>query len=142
MPDIKPDVLQSIREILNIGKDLRELRQRERQLEHSRAEHRENVLKHYDGSVRFVTPYGNVIIRTRESPVKFSLEDVRDILQSTEGVSDDVIAKFQTRFDEEADIHTKTTRTLTVQRHRQQTAKARKKRTHKSQTLKHNVKTT
>ena len=140
MTDISPDVLRSIREILRIGGELREHRTKERQLEQERAEHRENVLKHYSGSVRFVTPYGNVVIRNRESPTKFSLEDIRDILQGIEEIPDDMRTRIQSRFDEEADKHTKTTRTLTVQR--QQTLKARRRtRRNKSQTLKRDAHT-
>lgn len=135
MSDIPPDVLRSIREILRIGGELREHRTKERHLEQERAEHRENVLKHYSGAVRFVTPYGNVVIRNRESPTKFSLEDVRDVLQGIEDIPEDIRTRIQTRFEEEADKHTKTTRTLTVQR--QQTLKVRcHKRRNKSQTLK------
>lgn len=136
MSEIPPDVLGSIREILRIGNELREHRIRERQLEKERTVHRETVLEHYQGNVRFVTPVGNVIIRERESPTKFSLEDIRDILSGITEVSDEIRNRIQERFDEEAERHTKTTRTLTVQR--QQTLKARRKRKRpKSQTLRH-----
>lgn len=111
------------------------IERKKRHLEQERAEHRENVLKYYSGSVRFVTPYGNVVIRNRDSPTKFSLEDVRDILQGIEDIPEEIRTRVQTRFDEEADKHTKTTRTLTVQR--QQTLKARhRNRRNKSKTLK------
>jgi hypothetical protein len=134
MSDITPDVLRSIREILRIGNELREYRTKERRLEHERAKHRENVLTHYSGPVRFVTPYGNVVIRNRHSSTKFSLEDIRAVLQSAEDIPEDVRTRIQARFDEEADKHTKTTRTLTVQR--QQTLKTRRhNRRNKSQTL-------
>jgi len=135
MSDIPSDVLHSIREILRIGKELREHRIKERRLEQQRAEYRDTVLTYYSGSVRFVTPYGNVVIRNRESPTKFSLEDIRDVLQSIEDIPNDMREHIQSKFDEEADKHTKTTRTLTVQR--QQTLKTRhRKRRNKSQTLK------
>ena len=135
MSEIPSDVLQSIRDILRIGNELREYRVNVRRLEKERAEHRANVLEHYSDSVRFITPYGNVVIQNRESPMKFSLEDIRDILQSIEDIPEDTRTKVQTVFEEESDKHTKTTRTVSIQR--QQTLKAKhKKRNKKSQTLK------
>lgn len=135
MSGIHTDVLRSIREILRIGNELRECRLAERRLEKEREEHRERVLEHYNESVRFVTPYGNVLVGNRESPAKFSLEDVRDILQGIEGINEETRAVIQGRFDEEASKLTKTTRTVSVQRQQTLKAKHRKKRK-KSQTLK------
>ena len=137
---LTPDVLNSIKEIIRISNELRTERATLRNLEHERDVHRTTVLNHYHGSVKLVTPLGNVVIKDREYNSKFSLEEIRDIFTNLDSIPDNYKQILLTVLEQEADKKHTTTRTLTVQR--QQTLKNKKHRKHKSKakTLKQAIK--
>jgi|AntAceMinimDraft_5_1070358.scaffolds.fasta_scaffold26685_4 hypothetical protein len=117
------EVLGSIREVLRIDTSLREHRVALRKLNNERSVHRTRIMEYYPETTRLVTPYGNVVLQSRESPVRFTLEDIRDILQTSDTIPDSARDAICRVFEEEADRNKKTTRTLTVRR--QQTLKRR-----------------
>ena len=132
MSSVPPDVLDAVRELLQVDRELRVIRAQQKELEARRTEQRERILAHYRDNARFKTPLGDVVVRTREIPSRFTLEDIRDILTEAEFLSDESRGHLTHLFEEEAENKLRTTRTLSVrrpqtrkrrQRHRNKTAK-------------------
>jgi len=139
-----PVFVSSVKEILRIDGQLRELRTNIRHLEAEREQHREILFEHIgpkaDGkSTRIQTPYGDIVIDERDRGVRFSVEDIRDILESSTIITREQREKLMDIFVEEEESLKTRVRTLSVKK-----PQTRRRHHHrkKNKTEKHNLRTT
>lgn len=116
-----PVFVSSVKEILRIDSQLRELRNQTRHLEAEREQHREILFEHIgpkEGgtSTRIQTPYGDIVIDERDRGVRFSVEDIRDILESSAIITREQREKLMSRFIEEEESLKTRVRTLSVKK--------------------------
>lgn len=116
MSSVSPEILNAIRELIRLDRELRELRIQQRLLDTKRNEQREKILAHYKENARFKTPMGDIVVRTREIPSRFTLEDIRDILIEANFLREEDREHLTRLFEEEADNNSRTTRTLSVRK--------------------------
>lgn len=116
MSSVSPEILDAIRELIRLDRELRELRIQQRLLDTRRNEQREKILAHYKENARFKTPMGDIVVRTREIPSRFTLEDIRDILIEANFLREEDREHLTRLFEEEAENKSRTTRTLSVRK--------------------------
>jgi len=140
-----PVFVSSVKEILRIDGQLRELRTNIRHLEAEREQHREILFEHIgpkaDGkSTRIQTPYGDIVIDEHDRGVRFSVEDIRDILEASTIITREQREKLMDVFVEEEESLKTRVRTLSVKK--PQTRRRHHQHRRKNKTEKHNLRTT
>jgi len=140
-----PIFVSSVKEILRIDSQLRELRNQTRHLEAEREQHREILFEHIGPktggtSTRIQTPYGDIVIDERDRGVRFSVEDIRDILESSTVITREQREKLMTRFMEEEESLKTQVRTLSVKK--PLTRRRHHQHRRRAKTEKHNLRTT
>lgn len=128
--ELPKEILHAIRELIRLDNSLRETRKITKKLETERQTYRTTILNYYHTKTHFKTPYGDVIVRLRETHTRFSLEDIRDIVESSHYINDTQKQQLILTFEHEAERNIKMTRTLSVKR--PQTYRKQKRTRHKT----------
>ena len=132
-----PEIYTSTKEILRIDNELKHIRTTIRTLEAEKEYHREILLNKIGSNTRIKTPIGDIVIDERDKGVRFSIEDIRDIIESCIELSEHSRDCLLLRFEkEESSLRTKI-RTLSVKKPHTRKHKSKQRKTNK--TVKHTV---
>lgn len=111
-----PDVVLAIREILNTDSQLREHRNKVKELENRQSSHRELLKDRFGNNTIIRTNTGNITIKERQTEGKLSLQDIRRIIEPLEWIEDSIKERLVTEFKSVCNTKRKYSKTLTVRR--------------------------
>lgn len=128
MTSLDPSVIHAVKELIRIDNEIRKVRSEQKRLNDERSKYREIILEHHLDETRFNTPYGDIVVKDRESVYKFSLEDIRNIFDSLkERFAGNILDSILRIFETEADRNSRSTRVLSVRRPQTMKRKQRNK---------------